>query len=91
MPSAEAARSLASVLEGPFDVQKVLTAEEIRDLVDRSHGVQERLRRRGAKPVSLFDLVVLTLAARYREGILTFDEGMLAAIRGKMFPGARVA
>ena len=90
VPGRQAAAAVSSVLHGPFHVDKVLSAEEIAALVARSEAVQRVLKRLGHRPLSLFDLIVCAVAQRYRESILTFHEGMIAAVQHRLFPGARI-
>lgn len=86
-----AERILTSAQEGPFDIQAVLDADEYAGLIARSHAAQAAARRAGRRPLSLFDLVVCSVAQRFREEILTFDNGIVEAVRTRAFPGARLA
>lgn len=80
-----------SVLKGPFQVQPLMQAEGLMKLAARGKHLQSASRRRGRKPLSIFDLVVCGTAERFREGVLTFDEGIIEVVRAKLFPGARIA
>ncbi|HLE46710.1 MAG TPA: PIN domain-containing protein [Candidatus Thermoplasmatota archaeon] len=87
-------RHQASVLEntlrGPFVVRPVLEPSELASLAASVPAFGHKMKRLGFKPLTLFDLVVCTVAQRLRESIRTFDEGMKAAVRARMFPGARL-
>lgn len=82
---------LRSTLEGPFDVQSILRAKDYALVAERAVGARTWAARMSRRPLSVFDLVVCFVAERFREPVLTFDEGMAAAIRAKLFPGARLA
>lgn len=82
---------LASTLEGPFHVQSVLRPEDYALVADRAVPARAWAVRTSRRPLSLFDLVVCLVAERFREPVLTFDEGMAFAIRAQLFPGARMA
>lgn len=81
---------LENTLEGPFVVRPVLEAQELASLSAAVPLFAEKMKRLGYKPLTLFDLVVCTVAQRLRDSIRTFDEGMKAAVRARMFPGARI-
>lgn len=81
----------ASVLRGPFQVQRVLSEKDLLELAARCRTLQSRPLRPGRRPLSLVDVVVCGVAERFREEIFTFDEGIVEAVRAKLFPGARIA
>lgn len=84
-------QALASTLEGPFEIRHVLEPQDFPKLAGRSGKIQARMAGSRRKPMSFFDLVVCLVAERYRDAILTYDQGIMAAIRGQLFPGARLA
>lgn len=91
LPLKTAAQVLASTLEGPFEVRAVLQPEEFPILAAKSEKLRQAVSRTAGKGLSIFDLVVCTVAGRFREAILTFDGGITAAVKARLFPGARIA
>lgn len=84
-------REIASnLLDGPYRVQPSLKPEDAAGIACDHADVNERLARLKLGPLSLYDHVVCVVAARRKDEILTFDEGIIAAIRAKLFPGARI-
>lgn len=82
---------LDSVLAGPFEIRRLLEAEELAEMVASAEPLQTRLARAGRKPLSLFDLVVCRVAQRLKESILTFDSSIMLAVQSKWLPGTRLA
>ena len=91
LPARIAEVQMSNILSGPFQIRAFLSAPDLVEIARRHPAIQERIRKMGRKPLSLFDLAVLFVAAQRRDSILTFDEGIRAAVRAKMFPGARIA
>lgn len=90
-PPSQVSDLLASTASGPFGVQPVFRPEEYPWLARRAVHARATLARSRRKPLSFFDVVVCAAAERFREPILTFDDGITDAIRAKLFPGARLA
>lgn len=86
----EAQRVLESVRDGPFDIQQLISSADLQTLVALEPRVRRELARRDLRPLSLFDLIVCLIAQRHRDRILTFDQGIVEAIRLRLFPGARI-
>lgn len=82
---------LESLLSGPFDIRAPLDAQGLARAALAAETHQARLAKAGHKPLSLFDVVVCETAMRQHESVLTFDQGILHAVRSNMFPGARLA
>lgn len=88
---AEVRQVVASALEGPFRVAPLLSAAQSGDLAAQLRSANEKLAQKEIKPLSFFGFLVCTVARQRRDEILTFDDGMIAAVKAKMFPGARIA
>lgn len=91
LPSRQAVNALTTILEGPFEIRWVLEPKELVAIVGMAQSVDQKIARVRRRSLSLVDLVVCAVAARFREGILTFDEGIKEAVRLRCFPGARLA
>jgi predicted nucleic acid-binding protein len=85
------AAAVENLLKGPFIVRPFLEAHELASLAASVEGFARRMKSLGHRPLSLFDIVVCTVAQRLRDSVRTFDEGIKAAIRARFFPGARIA
>ena len=80
-----------SVLEQPFQIRAFLDPTDLVRLTERNEQLRPLLLRAGLSPLSLFDLVVCLVAQRLNDAILTFDQGIIWAVRNRHFPGARIA
>jgi predicted nucleic acid-binding protein len=81
----------ANLLEGPYRVQPSLKPQDVAEIASEHADVNDRLARLKLGALSLYDHVVCVVAARRKDEILTFDDGIVAAVRAKLFPGARIA
>lgn len=90
LPAETAKRVLANATDGPFAMEDVLTPDQAAALATRLRPIAETLARQEHRPLSLFDAVVCQISAQYREPILTYDDGIVAAVRSNLFPGARL-
>lgn len=86
-----AGKMARSILDGPFQVENALDSSAACDVLAHAGPVQAKVKALGFRPLTFFDLVVGSLAARFKESVLTFDEGIKAAIRARAFPGARLS
>ncbi len=91
LPAETAKRVLANATDGPFAVEDVLTRDQAAMLATRLRPIAEALAKQEERPLSLFDAVVCQISAQNREPILTYDDGIAAAVRSNLFPGARIA
>lgn len=91
LPANPVEQALSSTLAGPFEVRKILDARDFLGIAERAQRIRAHSALSGGKPMSIFDVVVCSIAERYREAILTFDQGIVEAVRSKLFPGARIA
>jgi predicted nucleic acid-binding protein len=85
------AAAVENLLRGPFIVRPLLEAQDLASLAASVEGLARKMQTLGHRPLSLFDVVVCTVAQRLRDSVRTFDEGIKAAIRARFFPGARIA
>jgi predicted nucleic acid-binding protein len=80
----------ARLRRGPFHIDRVLDEDDLSQIAATSARAQKAVQSMGHRPLTVFDLVVLTIAARFKENVYTFDQSMIAAIRQGLFPGARL-
>lgn len=86
----EAQPVLESIQEGPFDIQRLLSPTDLQSIVALEPRIRRELANHGHRPLTVFDLIVCFLAQRHRDRILTFDRGIIEAVRLRLFPGARI-
>lgn len=81
----------ASVLEQAYQVRKFLEPEDLVRLTERNEALKPLMRKADLAPLTLSDLVVCLVAQRLNDAILTFDQGIIWAVKNRHFPGARIA
>lgn len=82
---------MRNLLEGPFIVEPGVASADTVALVGKAGEVFAWCREQGRPPLTIFDLIVCWTAQRFREAILSFDDGIREAVRARLFPGARIA
>jgi predicted nucleic acid-binding protein len=92
LASTDAREVMEAIASGPFDIRHVLTVEDTVEILNDLEDVRKRMEGdRIPSVLTFFDLVVCRLAQRFKEGILTFDQGIVRAVKASLFPGARIA
>ena len=91
MPSRKLKDLLGRLAEGPTEIRGGAGLTDVATWCARADEAYQSLRAIGHGPLSLQDLILLGTSQRLREPILTFDEGIIAAVKARLFPGALLA